>query len=62
MTSDKNLPEGVNTHAVKKVWTAPYFEIISMDKIKTGVVNEHVVEGSKIALGSGKSFYTTYQS
>ncbi len=63
MTSDKNLPEGSNFRAGMKAWTAPRFDIIRMDKIKTGSNHHGEVEGSKVTMGSpSPTHYTTYDS
>ena len=63
MTSDKNLPEGSNFREGMKAWTAPHFEIIRMDKIKSGSNHHGEVEGSKAtSMGSYHTHYTTYDS
>ena len=62
MTSDKNLTEGNNYTTGMKVWTAPYFEIIRMDKVKTGVNSNGHVEGSKVGMGSSQTYLSSYAS
>ena len=47
MTSDNNLSDNTITPGAKKAWSAPYFEIISRDKIKGGNIPYGLVEGSK---------------
>lgn len=62
MTSDKNISENCVMPASKKIWVNPYFEIISRDKIKTGVEHKGRVEGSKLGNPGAPYTTTTYLS